>query len=411
MRSIKTQYFLSYAVTGSVLPYASVYLQWRGLDDSQVGWVIGVGGMSTLLMPAIMSLLADLRLENRVLLRVVFAGSVAALCLLLASTRFIWLLPAFLLWSFSFAPMMSLIDGLLFSVRGQRDAAGKTTSPYHHIRVFGTMGFIAPSLVLYFVMAGGDDSVVRYALVGGIGAALLAATCTFRLPHVRGAVGGSSPRPEVPDPQPTGKNGKAWPTMLALRAMLQPDVALFCAVMWLAQVATAAYYTFYPLYLTREIGVADQWLGLISSVGVVLEIGYVLSLGWLLKKLGVRWLLILGLAGVLVRMSLLWLVPTLGVAVGTQALHGLTVLAIFVLPPLYINHRAEAGYRNSMQGLYAMLVYGTGRVLGSVLAGQVSDVYEQNVLMPFAVAAGLAAVALVLTVLFFRDRSGEAVQP
>ncbi len=411
MRSIKYQYFLSYAVIGSVAPYASVYLQWRGLSDDQIGLVVGVGGLSTVLMPVIMSLLADLRLENRVLLRAVFAGSATALGLMLASKSFWWLLPAFVLWAFSFAPMMSLNDGLLFSVRGLRDAAGQSTPPYHHIRVFGTIGFIAPSLVLYVVMTGGDASVVRYALVSGICAAVLAGACTFMLPHVRGAVGGSTPTAEVPDPKPTKKDGKGLPTMLALRAMLKPDMALFCGVMWLIQIVTATYYTFYPLYLTRVIGVAEKWLGLISSVGVVLEIGYVLALGWILKKLGVRWLLILGLAGVVLRMGLLWRVPTLGVAVGTQVLHGLTVLAIFILPPLYLNHRAEPGFRNSIQGLYAMLVFGTGRVIGSVLSGYISDAYEGDILVPFAITTGVATAALLLVLLFFRDRSGSVIEP
>ena len=411
MHSIKAQYFLSYAVIGSVAPYASVYLQWRGLNDSQVGWVIGLGGMSTILMPGLMSLLADLKLENRVLLRVVFAGSATALGLLLASKSFIWMVPAFLLWAFSFAPMMSLNDGLLFSVRGLREAEGKTTPPYHHIRVFGTVGFIAPSLVLYVVMTGGDESVVRYALFCGIVAAVIAALGTFWLPHVRGAVGRPTPTAEVPDPQPAGKSGKSLPTLLALRTMLQPDVALFCGVMWLTQIVTATYYTFYPLYLTRIIGVEEKWLGLISSVGVVLEIGYVLSLGWLLKKLGVRWLLILAMAGVMLRMCLLWRVPTLSVAVGVQLLHGLTVLAIFILPPIYLNHRAEAGFRNSIQGLYAMLVFGTGRVIGSIVAGQISNAYDGNVLMPFAAATGVAMVALLLVLLFFRDRSDGTIEP
>jgi PPP family 3-phenylpropionic acid transporter len=410
LRAVKYQYFLGYAVMGSIAPYVSVYLESRGLNDSQIGLVMSLGGLSVLLTPVLMSLLADLRLEHRALLRSLFIGVMTALSLMLTTKGFWWLLPTFWLWTLSISPMMSMTDGLLFSVRGLRDEAGQDTPPYHRVRVFGTMGFIAPSFVLYVAMAH-YQAPVSVVLVSGIAAALLAAGNTFLLPHTHGPLGGPKPQAEVPDPHPPAGEGRGMPTVQALRCMLSPDVALFCGAMWLIQVATATYYTFYPLYLTREIGVGDQWLGLISSVGVVFEIGYVLSFGWLLRKLGVRGVMVLGACAVFARMALLACVPTLGVAVGTQLLHGLTVLALFVMPPLYLNHRAEPSFRNSIQGLYAMLVLGTGRITGNVVAGQIAEAWDGDVLRVFALAAGAAAVAVLIFAVFFRDRSDSAVTP
>lgn len=393
---------------GSIAPYASVYLEGRGLGDAQIGLVMSLGGLSVLMMPATMSLLADLKLEHRVLLRSIFIGAVTSLSLMLASRSFWWLLPAFWLWSMAISPMMSMVDGLLFSIRGIRDAAGQSTPPYHRIRVFGTMGFITPSFVLYVLMAY-YQAPVSVALACGVAISVIAMGNTFLLPKTHGPMGKPTPPAEVPDPHPPTGKGKSLPTLLALRCLLQPDLALFCAAMWLTQAATAAYYTFYPLYLTRIIGVQDQWLGLISAVGVVFEIGYVLAFGWLLKKLGVRWLLILGVTGVGLRLVLLWAFPTLTVAVGTQLLHGLTVLAIFVLPPLYLNHRAEPRFLNSMQGLYAMIVFGTGRIAGNIFAGQIAEAFDGNILMVFAWSSGFAGAAILLFVLFFRDRSGSEI--
>ena len=410
MRSIKYQYFLGYAVMGSIAPYISVYLEGRGLTDAQIGLVMSLGGLSVLLTPVMMSLLADLKLEHRSLLRGLFIGVATALSLMLLSTGFWWLLPTFWLWSLSISPMMSMTDGLLFSVRGRRDDAGEQTPPYHRVRVFGTMGFIAPSFLLYVLMAY-YDAPVGVALASGIAMALLAGGNTFFLPHTHGPIIGPKPQAEVPDPHPPAGKDKSLPTLLALKCMLQPDVALFCIAMWLVQIVSAAYYTFYPLYLTRVIGLQDQWLGLISSVGVVFEIGYVLAFGWLLKRFCVRWLMTLGVLGVFARMAMLGFFPTLTVAVGSQLLHGLTVLALFVLPPLYLNHRAEPSFRNSIQGLYAMIVLGTGRIIGSIFAGQIAEAWDGDVLKVFVITAGIAAVAVLIFALFFRDRSDTAITP
>ncbi len=417
MRSIKTQYFLGYAVIGSIAPYAPVYLEGRGLDDAQIGWVMSLGGLSVLLMPVMMGLLADLKLENRVLLRGIFTGVAVALGLLLASQGFWWLLPAFLLYALSSSPMMSLTDGLLFSVRGLREAEGKPTPPYHRIRVYGTLGFIAPSIVLYVLMAY-YKAPVSVSLACGIVVALMAVGNTLLLPRTRGVVGVVTAGPEIPgtpgepgEPDPPEARGKPLPTMQALRCLMQPDVALFCVAMWLAWIATSTYYTFYPLYLTREIGVGDEWLGLISSLGVVPEIGYILAFGWLLKWLGVRWLVTLGLAAVFARVSLLYAVPTLWVALGTQLIHGMTVLALFVVPPLYLNHRAEPAFRNSIQGLFAMLVFGTGRIMGNVVSGQIANYYEGDTITAFGFAAGSAGLSMLMFGLLFRDRSTTQIKP
>lgn len=410
LRPIKTQYFLGYAVMGSVAPFAPVFLDGRGLNDGQIGLVMSLGGLSVLLMPVIMGLLADLKLENRVLLRASFTGVATGLGLLLASHGFWWLLPAFLIYALSNSPMMSLTDGLLFSVRGLREAEGKPTPPYHRIRVYGTLGFIAPSIVLYVLMAYYKAS-VSVSLTCGIVVALMAVGNTLLLPRTRSEVVDVTPGPEVPDPHPSGSEGKPLPTMQALRCLMQPDVALFCLAMWLAWITTSTYYTFYPLYLTREIGVGEEWLGLISSLGVVPEIGYILAFGWLLKWLGVRCLVTLGLAAIFARVALLYAVPTLWIALGTQLLHGMTVLALFVVPPLYLNHRAEPSFRNSIQGLFAMLVFGTGRITGNVVSGQIAKFYDGDTIVVFGFSAGVAAVSMLLFGLLFRDRSTTQIEP
>ena len=411
MRSIKFQFFLGYAVLGSVGPYIPVYLGWRGLADDQIGWLMSLGGVSALMMPGIMTLLADLKLENRTLLRGVFLVGATALGMMLATTGLWWLIPAFLIWALAISPLMSLCDGLLFSVRGIREAAGESTPPYHQIRVFGTLGFIIPSFILFWLMRDPDPSVIRLSLACGLVIALIAAANTFTLPHTRAAFGQPGPTSEVPDPHPPAKIAKALPTKLALKRMLQPDLALFLFTMLLMHTATASLYTFYPLYLTRITHVKEEWLGLISSVGVSVEVGFVLAFGWMLKKLGLRWLLVLGIATIVLRMALLWLVPTLTVAVGTQLLHGMNVLILFILPPLYLNHRSESAFRNSMQGLYATLILAVGRMIGNILAGQTSRIFDGDLRMIFALMTAVSAVGLLLQLLFFRDKSGDTIEP
>ncbi len=394
---------------GSVLPYLPVFLADRGLSDAQVGYVLSLGGLAVLLTPVLTTLLADLRFENRALLAWVFAASAGSLAWLLACKGFWMLLAVHGLFSLAFIPALSLQDGLVFTERGRRLKAGLRVTPYHMVRVYGTVGFILPSVVLYLMMAGGAP--IGTSLWCGAVVGVLAMVNTALLPKTRGAVGGSSVTAEVPDPHPPAGLDRSTPTSQALRCMLQRDVLLFCVAGWLLQLAAGAFYAFYPIYLVQDIGVDKQWLGPISSVGVSLEIVYMLGFGWLLKRLGLRRLMAIGAAAIAVRMALLAFVPSVGVAVGTQVLHGMMVLVIHVAPPVYLNHRAGPAFRNSIQGLYAMVVFGTGRIVGCILAGHVAEGSATGTLAVFGWSAAAAGVSVVLFAVVFRDRSQAPMDP
>ncbi len=414
MRSIKAQYFLTFAVMGSVLPYLPVYFAERGLSDTQVGYVLSLGGLAVLLTPVLTTLLADLHFENRTLLAWVCAVSAGSLAWLLASRGFWWILAVHGLFSLAFVPVLSLQDGLTFTETSRRLKAGLATLPYHRVRVYGTVGFIAPSIVLYVLMSDFVGASIGVSLLCGAAVGLLAVGNSLLLPRTRGAVSISSPSAEVPDPhppEPPGGSGRGTPTMQAARRMLQPDVALFCVAMWLVHLSVGAFYAFYPIYLTREIGVGNQWLGPISTVGVLIEVFFMLAFGWLLKRFGLKWLMTIGVSVVAVRMALLAFAPNLAVAVGTQGFHGLMVLVVHVAPPVYLNHRAEPAYRNSIQGLYAMVVFGTGRIAGTLLAGLVADSSGTGTLAVFAWSAAAAGVSALLFAVAFKDRSQTPIDP
>ncbi len=389
---------------GSVLPYLPVYFAEQGLSDVQVGYVLSLGGFAVLLTPVLTGLLADLRVENRTLLAGVFIATSGTLAWLLACHDFWWIMVIHGLFWLAFVPATSLQDGLAFTEQSRRREAGLAAVPYHRVRVYGTVGFIAPSIVLYVLMSEYVGLSIGVSLACGAVVGLLAVGNARLLPRTRGAMGSSSISDEVAVLSPPQKDGRGTPTMQALRRMMQPDIALFCVAMWLVHVSAGAYYSFYPIYLTREIGVGNQWLGPISTVGVLLEVGYILAFAWLLKRFGLKWLMTIGVAAVALRMAMLAWMPTLAVAVGTQAVHGLMVLVVHVAPPVYLNHRAKPAYRNSIQALFLMLVYGTGRITGSLLGGLIAEASETKTLAVFGWAAVAAGVSAVLFAVAFKDR-------
>ncbi|MBB6429396.1 MFS transporter [Algisphaera agarilytica] len=396
MRAIKSQFFLSFTVMGSVLPYLSVFLEQRGLTMSQIGWVLSLTGVAVVVTPVITAALADTRMQGRTLLGLMFAGSGLTLAWLTQVDGYWTILIVHGLFALAFAPVTSLQDGLYFQRGAELEARGQPVQDYHIVRVFGTFGFIVPSLLLYFILRHESVDTTASVWCGAVccGVGVLNAVL---LPKIE--------RAESEDQDTPSRKRQGLPTAAALRALCEPHVLVFCVAMFLIHLAITAYYGFYPVYLTQTVGIEAQWVGLIANLGVVIEIGFMLGFGWFMRHWGIRKLMVVGGLCMIVRYLLLGFFPNVGVAVGTQVFHGIMVLVVHVAPPIYLNRRADKAFRNSIQGLYAMVVFGTGRIAGNLIAGWIADVSLTAV---FLYAMVLTLIATALFAFAFADGATHA---
>lgn len=385
LSALQLQYLLFFVVTGCLLPFQPVFLRARGLDHAQIGLIQALSSLAVFVTPVIATLLADTRLKPRRLLLITSVLSVLSLLSLLLSHQFWPLLLAWCAYSLAAAPISSLHDGLYFTLQKQNLAAGRPTRPYHFVRVWGTVGFIIPSLMLFWVLDAGNIELTVLLAVAG---AVLCSVNALLLPDTRLS-------------DEAGAGLSRLPTAAAAAALLQPATLVFCSAMFLISLSMGAFYTFHPLYLA-DLGIPSAWIGLIVNIGVAVEVVFMLAFGRLLASLGLRRLVLLGTACMTVRMAMLALWPSVPVAIASQLFHGIMVITVHVAGAVYLNSLAEDRYRNSIQGLYAMAVFGVGRLVGNLLAGWCA---AWGLPAVFLLAGGLtAAAAVIFAVAFYPDR-------
>ncbi|HEV8606873.1 MAG TPA: MFS transporter [Tepidisphaeraceae bacterium] len=427
MRAMKAMYFLIFALGGSVVPFISLYFQQHGLRKDEIGYVQGVAAVAVVLSPILLTFLADSRLDGRKILAgamLVAAGALGGLYLV---SGFVATLVVWQMHMLAYVPLSTLQDGVTFSVMKRREEKRLPLVPYHRVRVWGSVGFMIPSVILFFVV----KKTITPILAVGAGFGVLGAITAMILPNGerRGKGQGTRDKSRSPWPSPrsteereeegvpgrgekrsTGERGEEAekeigatkvesrvPTGEAARRMFRGPLLIFCLASFLLNAAQAPYYTYYAIYLKEKVRIGQEWVGLISNVGVVVEIFFMLGFAKLLGRWGLKKLMIVGAGCVAARMGLLALWPTPAVAVGTQLFHGMIVLALLVAPPVYLNQHAEDRYRHSMQGLYGMGVMGMGRIAGNLIAGPISrwslpGVYG-SVAVLSVVAIGLLGVA------------------
>lgn len=385
--ALKLHFFLLYAVIGAYLPYVPVFLGHDlELPDWQIGWVMGCYGLAVLLAPPLMAALADRRVPGRVLMAGGYALSMAAL---LAFAEVGGFVPALVLsvgFSLAYTPLVPLLDGIVFSDMSEETRAGRRPPAYSALRVWGSLGFMAPAFALFFLMDAGLAS-GREAMLAGAAAAGLALACAPLLPH-----------------QAPAERGERVPMAAAWQEIRRAPTRALMGALMLLFAAISVLYAFYSR-LVVEVGIAPAWVGMASNVGVLAELPWIFLAPALLRRFGLRALLLLGAASLTLRMALLAALPVPEVVLASQVLHGPTILGLYLLPPMILNHKAGPSFRHSVQGLYAALCFGVARVVGAGAGGHAA---EFGLPWAFALAAGLAGAATLWLWLGWRDPEAEA---
>ena len=125
------------------------------------------------------------------------------------------------------------------------------------------------------------------------------------------------------------------------------------------------------------------------------------------RRLGVKWMLVVGMAAWVVRYALFasaapnavfWMIA-LGIL-----LHGICYDFFFVTGQIYIDKKSTPAIRGQAQGFFVLVTYGVGMLIGAQIAGNV-----YNRFLAGAPALTLAAVEPVLVAAGRVRRGGHAV--
>jgi hypothetical protein len=113
--------------------------------------------------------------------------------------------------------------------------------------------------------------------------------------------------------------------------------------------------------------------------------------------------MVVGLSAMAVRLVLLAQFPTVTTSLVIQLAHGMEILAMFIVPVIYLDLIAGDGFRNSIQGVFTIIVVVPTRLIGPLLAGQIREVAGTTEVL--YIAAALSGIGMLIIFFFFRPGS------
>ena len=297
----------------------------------------------------------------------------------------------FLLYGLLYVPTISVTNSLAFT--HLKDPA----KDFGFVRMGGTIGWIVVSWPLIFLL-GAKSTPAEMRMIFIVAAVISFALAAFSLtlPH-------TPPRRDA-----HGMDKLAW--LKAVKLLGLPYVFVLFVVTLIDSTIHNGYFVLIGGFLKDPINMPDNWIAAITTIGQVAEIVTMLILGAVLKKIGWKWTMMIGILGHALRFAVFAFFDKpeyQGLIIAVQVLHGICYAFFFATLYIFVDAVFPKDIRTSAQGLFNLLVLGAGLVLANFWLGSLktkwasaSGVVDYHKV--FLVPTGLALVAMVTLLVFFR---------
>jgi nucleoside transporter len=389
--------FLQFFIWGAWYTTIAVYMTQQGMAD-KTHWPYTVNPIAAIVAPFFLGLVADRFFPTEKVLGVLhLLGGIVMFLVPQASGNWQVFVLLLLLYNLCYMPTLGLANSLAFHHIQDQE------KQFPMIRVFGTIGWIVAGLFISFVLARFVTGVAEQTplpIYTAATASIVLGLFSFTLPHT-----------------PPSARGQAVSvrSILGLDALTQLGSRafyVFLAASFLLCIPLAAYYNFTQTFLANA-GVKS--IAATQTLGQMSEVVFMLLMPWFFVRLGVKKMLLVGMAAWVLRYVLFamaapsavfWLI-VLGIL-----LHGICYDFFFVTGQIYVDKKSTPAVRGQAQGFLVLVTYGVGMLIGAQVAGNVFnrflagasalslEQWQRFWLLP----AGFAAAVLVFFAVLFRER-------
>lgn len=384
--------FLELFVFGAWLISLGGYLGGQlKFEGFQIGEIFTTLGIASLIMPAIVGIIADKYLNAQKLLGILhIVGGVFMFYLAQTNdfSTFYWLILGYLTM---YMPTLGLANTVSYSLLTKNDY--DVIKVFPSIRVWGTIGFIIAEITVGTLGWAHNNTQFYFAAT----ISLIMGIYSFTLPNV---------------PLSTSEN-KSFIERMGLDAFVlfkEYKMAIFFifatllgVVLQISNAWASEFFRSFENDFPNSFAVTNS--NTFIALSQVSETLFILTIPFFLKRFGIKIVMIMSMLAWFLRFGLFGIGSPEGIGVGYLIMSMIVYGAAFdffnISGSLFIETETDSKFRGSAQGLFILLTNGVGAVLGGYGSGYVVQHFTTEAGRDwFSIWMVFAAYALVLAIIF-----------
>jgi len=377
--------FLQFFIWGAWFVTLGTHLNAINFSGSDIGFTYLMNNIAAIISPFFIGMIADRFFSSEKVMALLHLLGGVVMFFVSDIVSVGMLIFGLFIYNLLYMPTLALVNSISFNQMQTPD------TQFPKVRVWGTIGWIVAGLLITFIQFNYFQEIETSAVPMKMAAAasILMGLYAFTLPKT--------------PPKNIGKDITVG-DILGLKAIkLMKDRSFFIFVLssLLISIPLAFYYNFTNLFLNdlKMTGVAGK-----QSMGQMSEVLFMILMPWFFVRLGVKKMLMVGMMAWIVRYAL-FATGDAGDLVGMLylgiLLHGICYDFFFVTGQIYVDKKAGEDIRASAQGFIALITYGIGIGLGSIVSGQIVDLFTVDGVINWSVIWWIPAGFALLITLFF----------
>lgn len=371
---LKSYNFLFFGMLAMFIPFLPVFLQSKGLNTSEVGLVIALGGVITVISQPLWGMISDrFKTIRKVVLLLVALTAIFGYVLYQADSFILLVILAMFVYFF-LMPLDPLTESLNFTTS---ETFGIS---YGSVRTYGSLGYAVLSLIIGYLTDWFGMGII------GVSFAVIGVICFIIVWNI----------PDVP--------ASSTPvTIDSLKHVLKnKEMIVFLVLIFISSIPARMNDTFLGIHISA-LGGANNLVGLAFFIAGGSEIVvFALSYLWLKKGKELH-LITLAIFIYALRFYLTGFVDNPVIVVGLQVLQMLTFPVYYTAAIQYLYRIMPREWRATGQTVLALLFFGISGIISSYIGGMMYDKLGGSTFYYIIATISLAA-ALYGSFLLLRQR-------
>ena len=364
---LRGAYFGYFAAVGTFSPFAALYYRELDFSGFQVGVLTALPALGSAVFGPFLGALADSRSLHRFILRLALVCAAILAFAMSGVTTFPLVFGIMVLLALATVPVPPLMDSYGMTI------AEQTGRSYGGLRVWGSVGYMALTLILGRVMGSNVSAILLVAYGICLG---LTALASWGLPRLTD---------RHPQPLMAGLSD----------ALHNRKLVLLLTVSYILSSSAAVMYTFLGIHM-KELGGSTTLIGVAFAVSAASELPIIAFGSTLIARLGAVRLMTIGITIYALRMIALSLIQVPEWIVPLQLLHGLTYGAFLISSVTLAYRIGGRQHAATAQALLSAMSFGFGSITGALIGGTMLD--SVGTVAMFRAAAVMMTLALVILI-------------